>query len=103
MKNDKLTFRPSHKLLILTNHRPQADASDYALWARLLLIPFKITFVDEPAAQNERKADTDLSAKLKAEASGNPGLAGPGLPGLAKGRVEPTGNGPSRYKRLSGS
>ena len=66
----QVDFRPTHKLLILTNHRPRADAGDYALWARLLLIPFKISFLDEPTAPNERKADPELPAKLRAEASG---------------------------------
>jgi putative DNA primase/helicase len=66
----QIDFRPTHKLLILTNHRPRADAADYALWARLLLIPFKISFVDEPTAPNERKANPELPAKLKAEGPG---------------------------------
>lgn len=37
---------------------------------RLHLIPFVLSFVDEPQAKNERKRDPDLSEKLKAEASG---------------------------------
>jgi putative DNA primase/helicase len=66
----QIDFRPTHKLLILTNHLPKADAADYALWARLYRIPFRISFIDEPTAPNERKADPELPAKLKAEASG---------------------------------
>ena len=50
----QVDFRPTHKLLILTNHLPKADASDYALWARLLRIPYKISFVDDPIGPNER-------------------------------------------------
>ena len=66
----QVDFRPTHKLLILTNHLPHADAADYALWARLLRIPFKLCFVDEPTQPNERKADPELPAKLRAEAPG---------------------------------
>jgi putative DNA primase/helicase len=66
----QIDFRPTHKLLILTNHLPKVDETDYALWARLHRIPFKICFVDEPTAPNERKADPELLAKLRAEGSG---------------------------------
>jgi len=66
----QVDFRPTHKLLILTNHLPKADAADYALWSRLLRIPFKMCFVDEPTAPNERKADPELPAKLRAEGPG---------------------------------
>jgi putative DNA primase/helicase len=66
----QISFRPSHKLILLTNHRPHADASDYALFQRLHLIPFNLSFVDEPQKKNERKSDKNLLEKLKAEASG---------------------------------
>ena len=66
----QIDFRPTHKLLILTNHLPKADAADYALWARLYRIPFRISFIDLPTAPNERKADPELPAKLRAEAPG---------------------------------
>lgn len=57
-------------MILLTNERPQATASDAALWARILLIPFNVRFIDEPKGQNERKADHDLLNRLKAEAPG---------------------------------
>lgn len=66
----QVDFRPTHKLLILTNHLPKADAADYALWARLLRIPYKISFVDDPNGPNERQADPTLPGKLRAEAPG---------------------------------
>ncbi|MEW6187695.1 MAG: phage/plasmid primase, P4 family [Thermodesulfobacteriota bacterium] len=67
---DQVNFQPSHKLVLLTNHRPHADASDYALFQRLHLIPFTLSFVDDPQKPNERKADKSLLEKLKAESSG---------------------------------
>jgi putative DNA primase/helicase len=63
-------FSPSHLLLLLTNNKPSAPASDYALWQRVNLIPFEKAFVSEPKAPNEYKADPYLCEKLKDEASG---------------------------------
>jgi putative DNA primase/helicase len=45
-------FEPSHVLLLLTNEKPSAPASDYALWKRIYLIPFTQSFVDDPRAPN---------------------------------------------------
>ncbi|MBM4337991.1 MAG: DNA primase [Deltaproteobacteria bacterium] len=67
---DPVEFSPSHLLILLTNDRPQAPASDAALWERIHLIPFNIRFVDDPRGPNEKKADHDLLQKLKMEASG---------------------------------
>ncbi|MGB5217571.1 MAG: phage/plasmid primase, P4 family [Smithella sp.] len=67
---DPVEFSPTHLLILLTNERPQATASDAALWERILLIPFNIRFVDNPSGTNERPADHDLLDKLKAEAPG---------------------------------
>ena len=68
----QVTFRPTHKIFMLTNHRPKADASDEALWRRVLLIPFETVFVTDPDPEkpNERKADLDLADRLKAERPG---------------------------------
>jgi len=64
-------FRPTHTLILLTNHKPHAPASDFAFWERVHLIPFNYSFVDrEPQKENEFKADKDLGEKLQAEASG---------------------------------
>jgi putative DNA primase/helicase len=66
----QLAFRPTHSLFLLTNHKPHAPANDFALWARIILIPFTQAFVDEPTKENEHKADPGLLDKLKAEAPG---------------------------------
>ena len=66
----QVTFRPTHTLFLLTNHKPHAPANDFALWSRIILIPFTQAFVDEPTGENEHKADPGLLDKLKAEASG---------------------------------
>jgi putative DNA primase/helicase len=40
------------------------------LWERIHLIEFPLSFVDNPKAKNERKADKNLLEKLKAERPG---------------------------------
>jgi len=65
-----VSFPQTHTLFLMTNNRPHADASDYALWKRMILIPFEMSFVDEPEKSNERKADKHLLSLLKKEAPG---------------------------------
>ncbi len=65
-----VTFSPTHKIFLSTNNRPRANADDYAFWKRALLIPFNLSFVDEPREAHERQADAELLPKLKAEAPG---------------------------------
>jgi putative DNA primase/helicase len=68
--NEMISFKPTHSLFMLTNHKPRIGAGDAAVWSRLRLIPFLLSFVDEPAAKNERKKDPDLQERLLKEASG---------------------------------
>lgn len=56
-------FRPHFKLWMATNHRPQADADDQAIWDRMRLIPFTVRIPDEDV-------DKELDGKLMAEAPG---------------------------------
>jgi len=64
------TFVPSHLLILLTNHKPHADAQDSAFWDRLCPIIFNVRFVDTPTQPNERQKDRSLGERLDAEASG---------------------------------
>lgn len=64
-------FRPSHTLILLTNHRPRVSPDDFAFWERLHLVPFKLSFVNrDPVADHERRADPQLDKLIKAEAPG---------------------------------
>ncbi len=67
---DHKEFRPSHLLLLLTNTKPAANSADYALWQRIHLIEFGISFVENPTKTTEKLADLKLAEKLKAEGSG---------------------------------
>ena len=56
-------FTPTAKLWLATNHRPDLDGADPAIWRRVLLVPFEVT-IPEP------EQDRQLTSKLAAEASG---------------------------------
>jgi P4 family phage/plasmid primase-like protien len=68
---DYYKIQPTHLLILLTNHKPHADANDSAFWDRLRLITFNMRFVDNPTPNsNERKKDTALWEALEQEAPG---------------------------------
>jgi len=69
--NEIKNFLPTHTLFLQANYRPKAPADDEALWRRAILIPFDVTFVDNPKSDSkERKIDLDLEGKLLHELSG---------------------------------
>jgi len=63
MREDLFTFRPTHKLALMTNHKPMVRGTDEGIWRRLLLIPFEEIIP-------ERERDASLSDKLRREAGG---------------------------------
>ena len=60
----------SHLPILLTNFLPRLTGIDYALAKRIYLIPFTLSFVDQPRLSFERQADPYLLRKLRTEASG---------------------------------
>ena len=64
------TFTPTHKLLLMTNYKPHAEARDKAFWSRACLVEFGIRYVENPSGPNERLPDKNLLEKLKREESG---------------------------------
>lgn len=63
MRCDFFSFEPTHKLIVSANHRPKVRGQEEAIWRRIKLVPFEVTI-----PKTER--DPDLTAKLRAEASG---------------------------------
>jgi putative DNA primase/helicase len=65
-------FRPTHLLCLITNNLPYATASDYALWERVALIPFKMAFVKDPDPKKptERPVDRGVFKRLMEELPG---------------------------------
>ncbi len=68
----QIEFEPTHKTLFLTNAKPRVPTAEIATWERIVLIPFRMSFVAEPdpAAPRQRKADPALLDRLKGEAPG---------------------------------
>lgn len=63
MRQDFYQFRPSHLLVLQTNHRPKVQGTDEGVWRRLRLIPFAYTVPKE-------QRDPQLPRKLLAELPG---------------------------------
>lgn len=73
MREDFWTFKPTHKLLIASNHKPRVAGTDHAIWRRLVLIPFARKFWNPAAGEDgppELMQDKTLSGKLTEEAPG---------------------------------
>jgi putative DNA primase/helicase len=58
-----ITFTPTHKLIIVGNHKPEITDNSFGMWRRVVLAPFDQTIP-------EKSRDPHLSAKLKAEGAG---------------------------------
>jgi putative DNA primase/helicase len=70
MREDFWEFPPTHKLWLAANHKPVVRGTDHAIWRRIKLIPFTVTFVGKPKDQYERKKDTTITTQLRAELPG---------------------------------
>jgi len=58
-------FDPTHKILIVGNHRPRVNGGDHGIWRRILLVPFDNTVLDI-----ERRDMTVMIDEFMAESSG---------------------------------
>ena len=63
MRQDFFEFKPTHKFMIMTNHKPSIQGSDIGIWRRIHLIPFLVVIPTE-------EQDQDLPERLKKELSG---------------------------------
>jgi len=63
MREDFWEFQPTHKVALVTNHKPRVRGTDHAIWRRLRLVPFNVRF------EGDRK-DKNLPDKLRAERAG---------------------------------
>jgi putative DNA primase/helicase len=64
------SFPQTAKLVLMTNAKPKVDGNDPAIWHRLLLVPFELSFIENPELPHERKRDKHLQKKLLGESSG---------------------------------
>ena len=59
---EAFTFKPQFKPWMYGNHKPEIRGTDDAIWSRVRLVPFEVSF--------KGREDLDLPAKLETELSG---------------------------------
>lgn len=74
-------FTPTHTPFTLVNDLPRVDADDEAFWERVILIPFRLSFVSKPSPKKayQKKKNPKLGEELAKE-----------LPGILRWLVEGT-------------
>lgn len=73
MRGDFFEFDPTHKLQLLTNHKPQIRGQDNGIWRRVLLMPYMARFavVEEVVAGRAHYVkDTRIAERLRDEVQG---------------------------------
>ena len=63
-----VTFKPTHKLHLMGNHKPQVKGTDDGIWRRLYLVPFNHKFA-QPGNDGYRSKE-DVMEDLRAELPG---------------------------------
>jgi putative DNA primase/helicase len=61
MRENFVTFTPSHLPILVTNHLPKVSGDDPAIWRRIRVVPFEVVIADDDQ-------DGTLDAKLQVEA-----------------------------------
>lgn len=70
MREDFWEFNPTHKIALVTNHRPTVSGTDRGIWRRLRLVPFEVCFWDADKGETGEphlRQDKTLADKLRAE------------------------------------
>ena len=73
MRGDFFEFDPSHKIQLLTNHKPVVRGQDFGIWRRMRLVPYPVRFgtVEEVAeGRATQVADRGLPDALRRELTG---------------------------------
>ncbi len=71
MRQEFFEFTPQFKMWLATNHKPRIRGTDNAIWRRIRLLPFLVTFFDEcDAVEGRPIKDPDLKDKLLLELPG---------------------------------
>jgi putative DNA primase/helicase len=60
MREDNWEFKPTHTLIMATNHKPVIRGTDKGIWRRLKLVPFTVSVEDAAAIM-------DMPERLRAE------------------------------------
>lgn len=70
MREDFFKFMPTHKLQLLTNHKPGIKGTDPGIWRRVILVPYTQSFgTAEQLARGEvtKLADKQLAESIKSD------------------------------------
>ncbi|MCK4620696.1 MAG: hypothetical protein KAT62_00635 [Desulfuromonadales bacterium] len=76
---DETNFKPTHKLILYTNHAPKGLTEDFALMRRLLFLEYHLRYVDDVETWQRREPqnahlfkpkDADLPNRLRQQAPG---------------------------------
>lgn len=73
MRADFFEFDPTHKLQLLTNHKPAIKGQDNGIWRRVLLMPYMARFAvaeEVAAGRAHHVRDTRIMDRLRAELQG---------------------------------
>ena len=84
-------FIPTFKIFMATNHKPKIGGMDNAIWRRIRMVPFEVSFP-------ENKQDRKLSKKLENELSG---ILAWIVEGALKWRKDGLGNTPAVLEATS--
>jgi putative DNA primase/helicase len=62
----RFNFKPSHKVVLVTNHPPRVHGTDHAIWRRLRVVPFSVVIppTDQDMALRRRLVEEDGAAVL---------------------------------------
>jgi putative DNA primase/helicase len=72
MRENFWEFRPTHKLILCTNHEPRVG-DDFAIWRRLSMVPFTVQFWNPDKGETgpeELRRDNDLPNRLERSLEG---------------------------------
>lgn len=73
MRADFFEFDPTHKLQLLTNHKPIIKGQDNGIWRRVLLVPYLARWASAEEVMAGRAhfiKDTNIAERLKGEIQG---------------------------------
>jgi putative DNA primase/helicase len=56
----EVSFRPATKMVLSSNHRPEIKGTDPAIWARILLVEFKESFLGKEDHSLEKDLENEL-------------------------------------------
>lgn len=70
MRENNVTWTPTHTMVITSNYEPMVPASDDATWRRLVKLDFPYRYVYSPLLPNERPVELGLKDRMTESPSG---------------------------------